>query len=86
LKNGFYITNLELGNHLKLFCHAADLDLVVSHAVVLNETAACYNNYGRQSLFYKIQAPLQGTMLLRTSCVYLFANWMDCVIHLVLFL
>lgn len=52
--------------------------------MVLNETAACYNNYGRQSLFYKIQASLQGTMLLRINFPFSFANWLDYLILTVL--
>lgn len=45
------------------FWYTVDLDFVCI-AVVLNEAEACSYSYGRQSLFHKIQASLQGTILL----------------------
>lgn len=50
--------------------------IFVCNAVVLNEAAACYNNYGRQSIFYKVQTSLQGTMLLIVTCqIFLLIGW-----------
>lgn len=44
----------------KTFLLPYDMLSLTHFAVVHNEAKACFNSYGRQPLFYKVQALLQG--------------------------